>query len=396
MMRDQVSQVTWDSVSNSLTAVNNRGTKALISFRSPGDAEASADPFREISATSSTGTKICFRNLVRTAQSPLRINSKIRDENIPITIKGVATIGEKLSYEDTSGDRAAGIAMWKTLWPSQPETTELQEVISILKSGTEQRPQMKRSFLDDPSGEQIVKRLASLIALFEHLDELMIWEPAFEAKQCVEDPAFQWRMFEQLVTPPLAQTVTEQFLIDVLTIEDMPLRMRCRFASAVANLGNSPYEIRFDRQSKELRDRDLIEAVLLSRWRRPCEQRHIDACVDYIKQSARTDLARDCVIESLVRLHCIPRIPKDCLTEWFGSHVLNTESNSERWRSLVILTASKAGRDWAQTQVQDVSLTAVKDALQKVLDKRASAAQKTGRFENLSEEECRRILSGSE
>ncbi len=318
------------------------------------------------------------------------------DQFTPPTCDCPATGDRIVSYEDKNGDVAAGMKMWNVLWPLEVESPALQDAISILKSGTAKNPRMQRSFLDDPSGEQIVKRLASLIALFEHLDELMIWEPAFEAKQCVEDPAFQWRMFEQLVTPPLAQTVTEQFLIDVLTIEDMPLRMRCRFASAVANLGNSPYEIRFDRQSKELRDRDLIEAVLLSRWRRPCGQRHIDACVDYLKQAARMDLARDCVIESLVRLHCIPVITNDCLTDWFGRHVLNAESNSERWRSLVILTASKAGRDWAQAQGQDVSPAAVKESLQKVLHKRASAAQKAGRFENLSEEECRRILSGSE
>ncbi len=394
IMRGKPESLSWDAVSRTLSTRNSRGTSAYIAFRSPEDTQLCGEAVRDICVITKSGTVIAFRNLIRSSSVSVRPKSLVGSSPITIVGKGADDFEHSLT-ESNSANVKAGQQLWDALWPSMPESDASKRVTAMLSRGITDKSQFKIAAPGDAQRAALpqIKRLTALLEVFE---VAVTWLPAQVHESCPEDPSLQWRRFEQLLSPLSAQLISEEYLNDVLKMDDVPLSIRCRFASSVSSLGAPPFESRVARQLSTLGDRDLIEATVFSRWGRPCAQRHVDACVEYLKQAQATDEARECVTETLIRLHRINDLPAGCLADWYVARVLKPKEEAVRWRSLVLLTASNAGRNWAQNQVRDAPPAAVKESLQKVLHKRASAAQKAGRFENLSEEECRRILSGSE
>ncbi len=226
----------------------------------------------------------------------------------------------------------------------------------------------------------------------------------------MDDPAMRyWRA--ALIVGPHQLTVLNEFLRKfVLRNQSLPLEIRLAVCDTLGDLG-SPATL-FESLGL-IEDRLLCEAVLFSRWQYPLEDRHVEACVDFLNLTEHNRHSDGVLVESLVRMDELGRVPPAALDDWWtqeailkssGVHSVRTNDpkasaldqafpHAEVWDTVCITSRTPSGRGFLIRRLGTKDPLLLRTAIHHCLRLRAEATLRTKRWDFMTEAECQQILS---
>ncbi len=226
----------------------------------------------------------------------------------------------------------------------------------------------------------------------------------------MDDPAMRyWRA--ALVVGPHQLTYLNEFLRKyVLRNQSLPLEIRLAACDTMGDLG-SPATL-FEPLAL-IEDRLLCEAVLFSRWQYPLEDRHVEACVDFLNLTEHNRLCDGVLVESLVRMDELDRVPPPALDVWWNQEAILKSSgvnpvrtndpeaseldrrfpHADVWDTVCITSRTPSGRRFLIRRLGTKDPLLLRRAIHHCLRLRAESTLRTKRWDFMTEAECQQILA---
>lgn len=202
----------------------------------------------------------------------------------------------------------------------------------------------------------------------------------------IDDQAVRWSRTEQFLGSKLSYATT--FLLPrVLQNGPFSLADRIRLVDGCADLGESQFLREYEKIFQGEHG-DLYRSILNAHHQHPYTDADIQRCFDYLEKVPGNSPAANCLIESLILMGAIERIPPNVVDRWYDDAMFSGTRN-DQLELLRQLTLVESGRNWLRNRLQ--SLTKLSDTHRlalSALEQRATATRKTERWDFMSEVEC--------
>ena len=208
----------------------------------------------------------------------------------------------------------------------------------------------------------------------------------------IDDPAVRWSRIEQILEVKLF-FAAEQILLEILLNQPtISLEDRIRLVDARADLGESQFLHRstmFDAKHGE-----LYRSILNAHHQHPWTNADILRCHDYLEKVPENSPASHCLIESLILMGEIEKLSPDLVDRWYGD-VIFAGTREDQLELLRQITLVPSGREWLRKRLAmlEGQLSDSDHLALHALEQRATATQKTSRWDFMSEQECKTTQS---
>ena len=208
----------------------------------------------------------------------------------------------------------------------------------------------------------------------------------------IDDPGVRWSRIEQILEMKLffaAERVLPEILLNQPKI---PLEYRIRLVDARADLGESQFihqSTMFDAEHG-----DLYRSILNAHHQHPSTNADIQRCHDYLEKVPENSPASHCLIESLILMGEIDKLSPEVVDRWYGD-VMFAGTREDQLEVLRQITLVHSGREWLRKRLRllEDQLSETDHLALNALHQRASATQKSARWDFMSEQECDATLS---
>jgi hypothetical protein len=201
----------------------------------------------------------------------------------------------------------------------------------------------------------------------------------------LDDPGVRWSRIEQLQGARLFYA-TEFILPKYLQAPMFSIADRIQLIDARADLGES----QFLQPSRVFNAEhgDLYRSILNAHHQHPYSDADIKLCREYLEKIPETSPASHCLIESLILMGEIEKLPPDLVDRWYSDEMFSG-TRADQLEVLRQVTLVVSGRQWLRNRVQSLSELSDTDRLAVIaLKQRATATRTTARWDFMSELEC--------
>ncbi|MFO0979156.1 MAG: hypothetical protein U0996_22290 [Planctomycetaceae bacterium] len=199
----------------------------------------------------------------------------------------------------------------------------------------------------------------------------------------IDDQAVRWGRIEQFLGAKLSYATT-YVMPRVLQNGPFSLAERIRLVDACADLGESQFLKEYEKIF-QAEHGDLYRSILKAHHQHPHSDTDIKLCRDYLERVPENSPASHCLIESLILMGEIEKIPPHLVDRWYGD-VMFSGTRADQMEVLRQLTLVASGRQWLRNHLQSLTDLSETDRLAvNALQQRASATRKTSRWDFMSE-----------
>ncbi len=206
----------------------------------------------------------------------------------------------------------------------------------------------------------------------------------------IDDPAVRWSRIEQVQEARLFYA-TEFIVPKYLQASLFSIADRIQLVGACAELGESQYLQPSRIFAAE--HGDLYRSILNAYHQHPYTDADIQRCFDYLEKVPGNSPAANCLIESLILMGAIERIPPNVVDRWYDDAMFSgtREDHLEMLRKITLV---ESGRNWLRNRLQSLSqLSDTHRLALSALEQRTTATRKTERWDFMSEVECDRAMT---
>lgn len=204
-------------------------------------------------------------------------------------------------------------------------------------------------------------------------DEAILWKDAEKLTSAIE----MWRM----VTNAKA----------LAAVEGLGHGQRIGVLAKLAELGHPPFDGNGHEFSSEFED-PFVEAVFRARWQWPCQEKHVNACLDVLRIYKSETLQSQVATDTLVRLDMIDSIPQREWGIWFNDHIVNAESKAHCMRHLTLLSSHESGQEVLMYRLAHMKDPEhIVERIKEVLQERLNSVRQTSRYDFMSKEVCDKV-----
>lgn len=410
-LSQDVRKTVWHRPTSTIRVTKNNGTDWVFRFRTPNDEERFGTAISHISYLPSyTTASSAWSTFIVGRESVLRFRT-------PGPEKLLESLGESVNAEYKPG-RPGEVVV--------PEEADESLLLPLWYSlvdfpNSDPRPPERYQTLTRSMGQELLRICCRAIArvyrsdlretapdiakTFPKLTEALATElrsAGFYVRKSLEgevgsigldDPSLLWRGFEMQTSSRDALYV---FIYTLWFAANSPLPEGTRYvlADALADLGVPCVDyIPWDRCEDVIATDPILGAICHSHWGWNCSDKERDACVGLLRDAANTTECDHVLVETLLRMDEIEKVPEEKLAAWFDSEIIRGDRDT-RTESLRILSLTPNAQRYLMQRAEDHSGDAsVRMAIVETLVYRAEATVRTKRFDFLSENDCQKILA---
>ena len=404
---DDKQPVCWDSRVRNYYRRTKKGGFCRVSLRTPSDCERWNCGWQNLSIWSRDRCLSEIRRVVVGSDKEQRLqnspgtwfNEWIQEHaNQPQSIQRESLFG-RITYQEEVRKHAAWLPIDATL---RGHAEMLQA--ANLQEGNEElvRKSVDRFFTHVQAQIPVWMTRATLIPFT--LAEVE------SASLSMDDPAMRYWRSELIAGPSRVAYLNEFVRKIVLRNKSIPLETRLAVCNTLGNMGRPA--ILFEPLAL-IEDRLLCEAVLFSRWQYPLLDEHVEACLASLNSSEPNRRSDSILVESLVRMDELNRIPEPRREEWWNLQVVSksrgknfehTEDPAaprrdarfhhlEAWETICMTSRTPSVREFLRKRLDTNDPQLVKRAIYHCLRLRAESTVRTKRWDFMTEAECDNILA---
>lgn len=247
------------------------------------------------------------------------------------------------------------------------------------------------------SEEHLIETLKEVTPVLRKFRQQVAESQLKSCGELIDDPAMNWHLFRRkFAAGPL--NVIYHLLPSMIWKMRSPsgeeFETITDFLDAIGDCGapEFPSALVLLEQADTLSG-EYFQAFLRSRWKMPCSNEHIQACLGGQFSSGKLsvfDLKR---VETLIRLDRTDHVDESVLQKWWDAEVVHA-SDVGRAEHLAVVSSQPSGRKWLLSRVRiraDKPNPEIEKSVARKLRKRLAAARRLRRWDAMTSGECTQI-----